>query len=239
MKHLFLSLLSGCFIISSGLSQIKENTGIRILFKGIVMDAGSFSPIVNSQITINRNFSSVSAGNGTFSFYVNRTDTIVFTSLGYKPATLVISDTLSGKEFIAGVYMNSDTLEIGEVIILPRFSSLRSEIMNAPDRTPSTMDNAKYNVAVAAYAGRNSVSNLGDAASNYEMLRQRQKTDAFEKGGIPSDKILGLSPFMLIPAAYLLIHGLPEPPVPFKPDLTDYEINQLQKKYFETLKQRK
>jgi hypothetical protein len=239
MKRLFLFLLSGCFIINSVLSQVNENTGIRILFHGIVMNAGTFSPIVNSQITINRKFSSVSGSDGTFSFYLNRTDTVVFNSLGYKPAILVISDTLSGKEFIAGVYMNSDTLEIGEVIIVPRFSNLKSEILNAPDRTPSTMDNARYNVAVSAYAGRNSISSLGDPASNYEMLRQQQKTDAFEKGGIPSDKILGISPFMLIPAAYLLIHGLPEKPAHFKADLSESEINQLQKKYFETLKQRK
>lgn len=239
MKRIFLSLLSGCFIINSGLCQVKENTGVRILFKGIVIDAGTFSPIVNSQITINRKFYTSSSVTGTFSFYVNRTDTVVFNSLGYKSTSLHISDTLSGKEFIAGIYMHSDTLEIGEVIIVPRYSNLKSEIMNAPSRTPSTMDNAKYNVAVSAYAGRNSISSLGDPASNYEMLRQRQKTDAFEKGGIPSDKILGLSPFMLIPAAYLLVHGLPEKPAAFKPDLTDSEINQLQKKYFEILKQKK
>jgi hypothetical protein len=238
MKLLFLSLLSGCFIINSGLCQINENTGVRILFQGVVMDAGTFSPIVNSQITINRKYFSVSGEAGIFSFYVNRTDTVVFKSLGYKSTTLFISDTLSGKEFIAGIYMRSDTLEIGEVIIVPRYSNLKSEIMNAPSRAPSTMDNARYNVAVSAYAAKNSISSLGDPESNYEMLRQRQKTDAFERGGIPSDKILGLSPLMLIPAAYLLVHGLPEKPEAFKPEITSKELDDLNKRYLELIRKK-
>ncbi len=238
MKRLIILFLLAGFINNSGLSQVNENTGVRILFQGVVMDAGTFSPIVNSQITINRVFSSVSGNEGTFSFYVNRSDTVIFNSLGYKQTTFFISDTLSGKEFIAGVYMNSDTLKIGEVIIVPRFSNLKSEIMNAPSRAPSTMDNAKYNVAVSAYAGRNSISSLGDPESNYEMLRQRQKVNAYEKGGIPSDRILGISPLMLIPAAYLLIHGLPEKPAAYKPEITSRELADLNKRYLELLKQR-
>jgi hypothetical protein len=231
-------LLTAVFIVNPGVSQVRDNTGVRILFHGMVMDAGTFSPVVSSQITINRVFSSVSGNDGKFSFYVNRSDTVVFISLGYKSTTMLISDTLSGKEFIAGVYMKSDTLEIGEVIIVPRFTNLKSEITNSPTRAPSTMDNAKYNVAVSAYAGRNSISSLGDPASNYEMLRQRQKVEAYERGGIPSDRILGLSPLMLIPAAYLLIHGLPEKPSAYKPDITSKELDELNKKYLEHIKRK-
>lgn len=238
MKRLFTIFLLAGFIINSGFSQVNNNTGIRILFQGVVMDAGTFSPIINSQITINRVFSSVSGNDGTFSFHVNRSDTVVFNSLGYKPTTFFISDTLSGKEFIAGVYMKSDTLDIGEVIIVPRFSNLKSEIMNAPSKTPATMDNAKYNVAVSAYAGRNSISSLGDPDSNYEMLRQRQKVNAYEKGGIPSDRILGISPLMLIPAAYMLLKGLPEKPAAYKPEITPKELEDLNKRYLEQIKRK-
>lgn len=238
MKQRIMLFIAACFINSSASGQVNENTGIRIFFHGLVMDAGTFSPIGNSQISINRVFSSVSGNDGSFSFYVRRSDTVVFNSLGYKPTTLFISDTLSGKEFLAGVYMNSDTLNIGEVIIVPRFSSLKSEIMNSPGKTPAIMDNAKYNIAVSAYAGKNSISTLGDPASNYEMLRQRQKVNAYEKGGIPSERILGFSPLMLIPAAYLLIHGLPEKPAPYKPEITSREVDDLNKRYLEHIKKK-
>jgi len=238
MKRLFTILLLAVLINNSGLSQVNNDKEISILFHGVVMDAGTFSPIINSQITINRVFSSVSGNEGKFSFNVNRGDTVLFNSLGYKTTTFFISDTLSGKEFIAGVYMKSDTLDIGEVIIVPRFSNLKSEIMNAPSKTPATMDNAKYNVAVSAYAGRNSISSLGDPDSNYEMLRQRQKVNAFEKGGIPSDRILGISPLMLIPAAYLLIKGLPEKPSAYKPEVSTKELEDLNKRYLEQIKRK-
>jgi hypothetical protein len=239
MKRIFLIIFSICIIIQSGLSQKKENAGIRIPFNGLVMDANTLSPIANSQIIINGAFSSVSGSDGTFAFYVNRNDTVVFKSLGYKSTILYVNDTLSGREFIVGIYMNSDTLSIGEVVIVPRLTNLKYEILNARSNTPAIMENARYNVAVSAYQGRNSQRSLGDPATNYELLRQKQKTDAYERGGIPSDKMVGISPLLLIPAAYLLIHGLPEKPAPLKQQLTIQEVNQIHNKYLETLKQRK
>jgi hypothetical protein len=239
MKSIFFIILSICIINQAGLSQGKENAEISILFHGIVMDANTLSPLANSQIIINRAFTSVSGNDGTFAFYVNSSDTVVFKSLGYKSTTLLVSDTLFNREFIAGIYMNSDTLSIGEVVIVPRFINLKNEILNARRKTSVAMENARYNVAVSAYQGRNSKNRLGDPASNYELLRQKQKVDAYERGGIPSDKMLGLSPFLLIPAAYLLIYGLPEKPAPLKPQITDQDVYQINRKYLETLKQRK
>jgi hypothetical protein len=239
IKRLSVTLVSILIIAHSGFSQEKGNSGIRILFHGLVIDASTLSPISNSQILINRSFSSVSGNDGTFAFYVNRKDTVVFKRLGYKSTIMYVSDTLTGSEFIAGIYMNTDTLVIGEVVIIPRFKNLKSEIMNSGSKIPATFDNAKYNVAVSAYQGRTSQGSLGNPADNYALLRQKQRVDAYEKGGIPSDRILGISPLLLIPAAYLLIKGVPEKPPPFKPQLTNYEVDQINKKYLEILKQRK
>jgi len=237
MKRLFFIIVTICVIFHPGLSQKSESSAIRILFHGLVMDASDFSPVANSQILINRSYSAISDSDGTFSFYVSRNDTVVFTSLGYKPIVMHISDTLTGTEFNAGIYMNSDTLSIGEVIIVPRFFNIKSEILNATNKTPAIMENARYNVAISAYQGRTSVGKLGDPANNYELIRQQQKFDAYERGGIPSDKMISISPFMLLPAAYLLIHGLPERPASLKSQLTNQEIDQIHKKYLETLRQ--
>jgi hypothetical protein len=200
------------------------------------MDASTLSPLTNSQVMINRVFNSVSNSDGTFSFFVNRNDSILFRHLGYKPSLLFVSDTLKGREFVAGIFMNSDTVSIGEVVIVPRFTNLKSEILNAPSKVPSIMDNARYNVAISAYQGRTTQGKLGDPAANYDVLRQRQKVDAYEKGGIPSDMIAGINPLLLLPAAYLLIHGMPEKPPPLEQKLTKQELDQIQKKYMESLK---
>jgi len=136
---------------------------------------------------------------------------------------------------MAGVYMRTDTLSIGEVLIMPRLPYLKYDILKAPVATNKDMDNAKYNVAVSAYQGKMAISRLGDPASNYSLLRQQQVTNAYEKGTIPSDRIVGLSPLSLIGMAYLLIKGFPEKPVPLKSNLTRQELDQIQKKYLETL----
>lgn len=234
MKHRFhFIIIIFLFINHSCFCQVINNSGVRILFHGIVLDANTLSPISNSQILINHEFNSVSSTDGTFAFFVNRNDTVIFKHLAYKATMLFVSDTLVGKEFVAGIYMKSDTLLIGEVVIVPRFINLRSEIINAPTRIPSTMKNARYNVALSGYQGRTTQGKLGDPNTNYGLLRQRQKLDAYEKGGIPSDKMVGLSPLLLIPAAFLLIHGLPEKPAPFEHNLTDQELDKIHKKYME------
>ena len=185
---------------------------------------------------MNRAFNSVSESDGTFSFRANRKDTIVFSLLGYKSTVCLINDTLAGREFIAGVYLNADTIHIGEVIIIPRLANLKSDILNKPVPTTPEMENARYNMAVSAYQGKVSQGKLGDPATNYSLLHQKQRVDASEKGGIPSGSIAGLSPFMLLPAAYLLLNGLPPKPNPMKTPLTRQELDQIHKKYLETIR---
>jgi hypothetical protein len=231
-----LKIISVILFISIGQfcsAQADDNSGVRILFHGIVLDAKTFAPISNSQILVNHNFTSVSNNNGTFDFFVNTSDTVVFKHIGYKSTEFQVSDTLIGKEFAAGIYMKSDTVSIGEVVIVPRFTNLRSQIMNSPSKEPATMNNARYNVAISGYAGRTTTGKLGDPSTNYGMIRQQQKVNAFEKGGIPSDQITGINPLLIIPAAYLLMHGLPEKPDVFEKRITDQELKQIQQEYLD------
>jgi hypothetical protein len=236
VKRFILILSSLLLIIQTAVCQESKDSGSRILFRGLVIDASTFSPIPNSQIYINRSMSAVSGTDGSFTFYVNRTDTVVFNSLGYKPTICLVSDTLHGIEFNAGIFMKADTVEIGEVIIIPRQSNLRSEIMNAASRTPEIMNNARNNVAISAYQGRTSQSQLGDPLNNYSVISQKQRTMAYEKGGIPSEQTLAISPLLLVPAVYLLIKGFPEKPSPIKSTISPAEVDQIHRKYIETHK---
>ncbi len=238
MKRTFsLLIFLGVFTNPDYCQELQRTEGL-ILFHGVVMDATTRTPLANSQIIINRRYLSLSDSEGKFTFYVNRSDTVVVRLLGYKPAQFFISDSLAAREYIAGIYLHSDTLSIGEVIIVPRLRNLKSEMLNTRRELNVPLENAKYNVALSAYQGKMGQNKLGDPFSNYEVLRQKQRADAYSKGQIPSDRILGLSPFLLIPAAYLLMNGLPEKPSAMQPQLTNQEINQIHKKYLETLKQK-
>jgi hypothetical protein len=240
MKRIVL-IFSSIFIFFHFLSgQVKENGDLKIIFRGLVFDATTLSPVANSQIMINNSFSSLSGVDGSFLLRVNKNDSVTFHSLGYKEFVMHISDTLHGTEFIAGIYMNSDTLSIGDVIIVPGYKNLRSEIMNAKSVTPANIDNARYNVAISAYQGKNSQNVLGDPLENYAVISQRQKTDAFEKGGIPSNNMVGLNALLFLPAfAYMLASHPPVAVAPMASPLSDQEVAQIHKKYLERHKQRK
>lgn len=239
IKRILLVILIVVSSINICFSQKGMQGAVPILFRGVVLDASSHTRLGSSQIVINRSRSAISAEDGTFSFYAYKKDTILFSMLGYKPASLIVNDTLSGNEFLTGVYLETDTLLIGEVIIVPKLTNLKAEIMNPRITSDARLENARSNISIASYQGRTGQAKFGDPGVNYEFLRQKQKIDAYERGGIPSDKILGLSPLMLIPAAYLLLHGLPERPAPPKPQISSKDLDELQKKYMESLRNRK
>ena len=233
-RNIFLIILFG--LTSALYCQVAEKTTDVILFRGVVISASSQERLQGSQIYINRAKAGISRDDGTFSFYARKNDTIVFTMLGYLKSSLIVSDTLTGKEFLTGIYMQTDTLEIGEVIIIPRFTNLKAEMMNSALMNINKMDNAKTNISIASYQGRTGQGKMGDPSINYEILRQQQKIEAYEKGGIPSDKILGISPLMLIPAAYLLLNGFPDVPEAPEPRISQKDLDELNDLYLKTLR---
>jgi len=239
MRRQIILFLFTAVLSLPGFSQVLKSTSDMILFHGLIFDAGSEVPLAGTQIFINRTFASISDSEGKFAFYVNKKDTVIFRSLGYNSTLMMISDTLKGREFLAGIFMHADTLTIPEVVIMPRIASLKSDLLRPPADASKEVENARYNLAVSAYQGKVNQGRLGDPDMNYEVIRQQQKADAYSKGQIPPDKIVGLSPLLLIPAAYLLMNGFPEKPAAVKPVVTDQETKMIRSRYLEILKTRK
>jgi hypothetical protein len=70
-------------------------------------------------IILNKHRGTISDTRGMFSFVVETNDTILFSAVGYKPTGIVIPDTLESFNYPVDVVMETDTIEIAEVIILP------------------------------------------------------------------------------------------------------------------------
>jgi hypothetical protein len=225
-----------CLIPGVIAAQQSVGQADRILFRGVVISASSQERLSGSQVFINRSYITSSRPDGTFSFFAFRRDTIVFTMLGYSPESLVVSDTLKAREFLTGVYLKTDTIEIGEVIILPRLPNLRADMMNIKKESDPQLENAISNISNAAYVGRTTSSNLGDPTFNYNYLRQRQNISAYEKGGIASEKSIALNPFILIPAAYMLLKGSPEAPAPPEPRISQKDLDDLNNTFLQMRK---
>ena len=70
-------------------------------------------------LILNKRRGTISDTRGMFSFVVQPHDTILFSAVGYKRTGLIIPDTLESFNYPVDVIMETDTIEIREVIILP------------------------------------------------------------------------------------------------------------------------
>jgi hypothetical protein len=223
---LFLILL----VTLSPLRLSAQQNGL-ILFHGVILDAETHKPLTGAHFQARDRSAGAADERGMVSFYARPHDTIRFTCVGYKDFRMVIGDTLRAKEYIAGIYLTGDTLMIPAVVVIPRMVNIRAEIMADRPAPDHAMINATNNLRISAYQGLTGVNKLGDPASNYELIRQKQRIDAFEKGGIPSGQMVSISPLTLIPLIYVLATGLPEEPEPPTPYLSPRELGQIRALY--------
>lgn len=218
----------------SALSAQETAKEKLVLIHGVVFDAVSQSPIKNVHYSISNHIGGATDNEGKFSLYAYRGDTLHFSFLGYRDI-LFSTDTLPGNSYVAGIFMQADTLQIGEVIVMPRMGDLKTEFMNSSSIVSKEMVNAQNNITISIYQGLANPPELGDPGTNYELLKQKHAIAAYEKGGIPSDRMLGLNLISIIPASiYLLSNGLPEKPAPPAPRVSVAEIEKMKKAYRES-----
>ncbi len=238
LSGFYLLSISFLFLSLSEISAQKDTIYSNpILFHGIVIDVVTQNPIEGVQYFSDRQASTDSRG--LFSFYAHNRDTVVFSCTGYRDMNFIVPDTLHGNEYAMGIYMNPDTLYIGEVVILPRIGNIRAEILSSRPAPDIETINATNNLKISAYQGIVGMNKLGDPATNYEVLRQKQRMDAYEKGGIPSDRMVSLNPFMAIPIIYMLIKGPPKNPDPPTPSLSTKELQEIKEIHQATISNKK
>ena len=218
-----LLLLLAAFMMQGAVAQDLQ----PILFHGVILDADTREPLTGAHFTVRNRSAGATDSRGMFSFYARHNDTVTFTSVGYRSHTMTVADTLRAREYVTAVWLSTDTLMIPAVVVMPRLGNIKAAILSEPPAANQELINATNNLRIATYQGITSASRLEDPASNYELLRQKQRIDAYEKGGIPSSQMVSISPFTIIPLIYILAKGLPEDPEPPKPYISVRELERL------------
>lgn len=216
-------LLLTAFMIRGAEAQDLQPT----LFHGVILDADTREPLTGAHFAVKHRSAGAADSRGMFSFYARHDDTVTFTCVGYRTHSMTVADTLRAREYVVAIWLSTDTLMIPAVVVMPRLGNIKASIMSEPPATNQELINASNNLRIAAYQGITNASRLEDPASNYELLRQKQRVDAYEKGGIPSSQMVALSPITLIPLIYILAKGLPEDPAPPKPYISVRELEKL------------
>jgi len=183
-----------------------------IQVKGVVVDAQTQAVIPNVQYSIMGRGGGVTDAFGQFLIFALRGDSIEFRMVGYKPSILKMLESHNASGYLVLIAMVTDTLLVGEVVILPQLPDIRT-IANTPTILDSReYENARNNLAMSVHQALTTERKLTDPRDFYDVQREKHKVEAYEKGGIPSDRMVALSPLMIIPAYYLLMNGFPEAP---------------------------
>jgi hypothetical protein len=119
-RRLALSLVCGLWSIVS-FSQLNfDFQEGKFLIKGTAVDLHSKSPIPMANIRVNGSSKGISCDNaGNFTMYVYKSDTLKFSSMGYIPKSIHVSDMNPAQYYTLEIQLMHDFVKLKEVTIYP------------------------------------------------------------------------------------------------------------------------
>ncbi|MCB6973425.1 MULTISPECIES: hypothetical protein [Butyricimonas] len=98
-----------------------QDTNDRDIFvTGVICDRDSVQPLPDAIYRFGQEVRGVD-NQGRFSVHVKVGDTLYFSHVGFEPVRIVVSDTLKKDDYLLGIFMVRDTIQLAEVVVLPRF----------------------------------------------------------------------------------------------------------------------
>ena len=87
---------------------------------------------------------------GIFSIISTSGDTLIFTSIGYKPAYARLPDNIRGSKFTIDVTMETDTIYIGHVLVLPwkTYDDFKRAVVEYNPPEAELIENMERNLAI-------------------------------------------------------------------------------------------
>ncbi len=143
-RNLYIFLL---IIFSSSLHGQKDDL---IQFSGVVRNL-KYEPVENVHIiNVHDKTGTTSNRRGMFSFIVHPSDSVVFTSVGYKNTLVIIPDTVLNGHYPRDVYMLNDTIQLAEVKIFPwkSYEEFKVAFMNLELPEQKEIERAYKNIAL-------------------------------------------------------------------------------------------
>ena len=190
----FLLLSAGSMFAQFQHKQVSDS----IRLSGMVLDKDSLEVLPFAKYSY-ENKSFVTNENGEFYFWAHDGDVIRFSYVGYKDTYVQIHDSLHQRNYIVGVFLPKDTVELSEVIVIPRYQQLLLEAKYMPLKVNPAYQNAAHNVEQATRSALSSMPERMDAEENKQMVIQEQTMKTVYKTQVPPDMIFGIHTDRLIP----------------------------------------
>jgi hypothetical protein len=118
MALLTLVLGLGCLGLNAQLNY--DYTAGRFLIKGHVVDLGTQAPVGRANIRIVSTHRGVTCeGDGSFTMYVSKTDSLEFSSMGYVTKVVSVAEFDSSKYYTLNIELLHDFIRLKEITIYP------------------------------------------------------------------------------------------------------------------------
>ena len=120
MKFNKASLIILCICCFQPWIRAQQAPDSLVQFSGIVVTGDSISPVSFTNIIIKNTWrGTVADYYGYFSFVAHKTDTIVFSAIGFRNSEFVIPDTISQDRYSLIQVLPSDTIILPQTVIYP------------------------------------------------------------------------------------------------------------------------
>lgn len=126
---------------------------------------------------------------GIFSIISAPGDTVFFSAIGFKPTLLTIPVTTTGDHYTTDVIMITDTIMIGEVLVLPwrTYSEFKRAVLENKPADP-LMENMAYNLAMVQQQIWSDTRPTPGEAYRYTM--QQMSQNLYTRGQMPANNLL-------------------------------------------------
>lgn len=183
-------LLAFLWILLSLSAQGQSDEDL-VQFSGIIITADSLQPVPFTNIyNVNLGQGTAADFYGYFSFVARRSDTLVFTAIGYKKSTFIIPDSIPGNRYSMIKAMTADTILLGETVIYPwpTLEQFRDAFVNMkiPD---DDLEIARKNLDGSELYKR-SLEMPMDGAMNYRNYIDQHTSKLYYYGQLPPNNLL-------------------------------------------------
>lgn len=180
-----------CVILAVSLAHVcaQDDDASFIQIDGLTADDNGFIVPDVSIYSKHLRRGAASDHRGIFSIISAPGDTIFFSAIGYKSTLLTIPPSIGGNHFITDVIMVTDTIQIGEVLVLPwkTYSEFKRAVVENKTVDP-LMENMEYNLALVEQQIWSDMRATPGEAYRYTM--QQMSDNLYTRGQLPYNNLL-------------------------------------------------
>jgi hypothetical protein len=175
-----------CFVLIHGIIAQENNNLVQLTGK---LSDELQQPLPYAHILILNNYrGAISDRYGKFSLVVQKQDSVMFASLGFKRKVIVIPDTLPEPYFTLNIVLERDTLMIAEIVIYPwkTYEEFKEAFIHLklPD---DDMERARRNIALLKT--QIILDDNPDARANFQYILNQQYKKTFQQGTYPTNQL--------------------------------------------------